>query len=150
MSAEPTPASQAGIRIEENFTELDVPSEGFDGTVDLTGHVADCVSRSTHCRGMASVCVIGSTASVVVMRYEPGAVADLLAVLSRLAPGDMTWQHEITSGDPNGASHLRSTLLGTSVQVPFADGRSMLPPAHRIVLVDFDLRAAVRRVVITT
>jgi secondary thiamine-phosphate synthase enzyme len=131
---------------------LTVSSTGLDSHHDLTDRLAGALRDARAGDGLAGVFAHGSTVGLTIMRYEPGAVQDLLRTLDRLAPenpdGRTRYLHELTTGDPNGFSHLKSSLLGTSVLVPFHDGEISMSPAHRVVLIDFDLTPAERRILV--
>jgi secondary thiamine-phosphate synthase enzyme len=128
--------------------ELHIDSRGGDASYDITDQVTAVLSGLAPDSGVARVCAVGSTVGLTVMRYEPGAVQDLLRVLDTAAPRDRTWEHERTTGDPNGFAHVKCSLMGTGVLVPIRDRRLDMPALHRIVLFDFDLRPASRRVVV--
>ena len=53
---------------------------------DLTEVVAAAVSGSGLSAGIVTVAVVGSTAGVTTIEFEPGAVADFGAMFERLAP----------------------------------------------------------------
>lgn len=53
------------------------------------------------------------------MEYEPGLISDLPAALERLAPKNMPYEHEKRWHDGNGHSHIRASILGPDLAVPF-------------------------------
>jgi secondary thiamine-phosphate synthase enzyme len=57
------------------------------------------------------------------------------------------YEHENTWQDDNGHSHVRASLLGPSLTVPFVEGRLTLGTWQQIVLVDFDTRARNRTII---
>ncbi|MBW5420709.1 YjbQ family protein [Streptomyces sp. BG9H] len=129
--------------------ELTIPSTGLNSHYDITDELTERLRGHGTGDGLAGVFAHGSTVGLTVMRYEPGAVQDLLRALERLAPDDGDrYLHELTTGDPNGFSHLKSSLIGTSVLVPFRGGELGMSATHRVVLFDFDLKPATRRVLI--
>ena len=97
---------------------------------------------------MATVFVVGSTAGITTIEFEPGAVADLNRVFESLAPRDGEYRHHLRWGDDNGSSHARASLLGPSVAVPFADGALLLGQWQQIALFEFDTRARRREIVV--
>src|SRR4051794_18448381 len=100
--------------------------------------------------GVLHLFVVGSTASLTTLEFEPGLVKhDLAALMQKLVPDDARYQHEQTWNDDNGHSHLRSALLGPGLTIPFADGKLMTGEYQQVVLVDFDTRPR-KRVVIGT
>ena len=95
---------------------------------DLTEVVAAAVSGSGLSAGIVTVAVVGSTAGVTTIEFEPGAVADFGAMFERLAPRNGAYLHHERWGDDNGSSHVRAALLGPSLTLPFTDGR--VQPRH--------------------
>ena len=120
-----------------------------DGDIhDLTPKVADLVSAHGFEDGQALVFVSGSTAGLTTIEYEPGLLRDLPDAFERIAPRGIPYKHEEAWHDGNGHSHVRASLLGPSVTVPFQAGRLLLGTWQQIVLVDFDNRPRRREVVV--
>ncbi|MER3469303.1 MAG: hypothetical protein C4314_05040 [Thermoflexus sp.] len=115
---------------------LTVSTGGKDEVVDLTEPVAERVARC----GLRAVFVPGSTAGLTTMEFEPGAVADLQRWFAEMVPADRPYRHNLRWGDQNGHSHLRASLIGPSLTIPFRDGRLLLGTWQQIVLIDFDVR----------
>ncbi len=115
---------------------------------DLTEAVAAAVRQAGARDGLATVFVVGSTAGITTMEFEPGAVADLAELFEELAPRDGDYRHHLTWGDDNGSSHARASLVGPSLSVPFEDGRLLLGTWQQIVLLEFDTRGRTREIVI--
>jgi secondary thiamine-phosphate synthase enzyme len=132
------------------MTEIEVESDGFDASYDVTERIQEALEADRPGAGIVRVCVLGSTVGLTIMRYEPGALEDLLFALRQAAPPDRNYAHFTATGDPNGAAHVKSCLVGTSVMAPYRDGKLLCPDTHRIVLIDFDLRRARRRLYIET
>jgi len=126
----------------------EVRTRGQGDTKDLTREVALAVTRSGAVAGVATVFVVGSTAGVTTIEFEPGAVADLDRAFERIAPRDAEYAHHLRWGDDNGSSHVRAAMLGPSLTVPFADGRLLLGTWQQVVLVEFDTGPRTRQVVI--
>ena len=127
---------------------LTVSSKGETDIVDLTAKVQDVVKRHGFREGQALVFVSGSTAGLTTLEYEPGLLQDLPAAFERLAPRGLRYAHEDTWHDGNGHSHVRASLLGPSLTVPFREGRLLLGTWQQIVLLDFDNRPRKREVVV--
>jgi secondary thiamine-phosphate synthase enzyme len=125
-----------------------VSTRGDDHILDLTGDVQALLTRHKLRRGQALVFVTGSTAGVTTIEYEPGLLADLPAAFERIAPRGAGYRHEEAWHDGNGHSHVRASLLGPSLLVPFEDGRLLLGTWQQIVIVDFDNRPRDRDVVV--
>jgi secondary thiamine-phosphate synthase enzyme len=127
---------------------LTVPSKGDSDVVDLTTKVQELVRRHGFSEGQALVFVSGSTAGLTTLEYEPGLLHDLPAAFERLAPRGLRYAHEDTWQDGNGHSHVRASLLGPSLTVPFREGRLLLGTWQQIVLLDFDNRPRRRELVV--
>jgi len=125
-----------------------VSTRGQGDVHDLTDAVAATIRQAGLPDGLATVFVVGSTAGLTTMEFEPGAVADLGALFERLVPRRADYRHHLTWGDDNGSSHARAALVGPSISVPFEGGQLLLGTWQQIVLLEFDTRGRTREVVI--
>jgi secondary thiamine-phosphate synthase enzyme len=98
--------------------------------------------------GNALVFVVGSTAAITTFEYEPGLVRDVQEMFEKLIPQHKAYAHDATWGDANGFSHLRASLQGPSVIIPFDNAKLMLGTWQQIVLAEFDNRPRKREVVV--
>jgi secondary thiamine-phosphate synthase enzyme len=127
---------------------IEVATKDQGDTQDLTGRVAKAVSESGLTAGIATIFVVGSTAAVTTIEYEPGAVSDFNGLMEELAPRDADYRHHLRWGDDNGSSHVRAALLGPSLTVPFTAEGLTLGTWQQIMLVEFDTRPRRREVVV--
>jgi secondary thiamine-phosphate synthase enzyme len=127
---------------------VSVSTRGDSHMIDLTGRVQEVVDRHGFREGQALVFVSGSTAGLTTVEFEPGLQKDLPAALERLAPRGIAYAHEETWRDDNGHAHVRASILGPSLAVPFREGRLLLGTWQQIVLVDFDTRPRRRDLVV--
>lgn len=127
---------------------LSLQTRGSGHILDITGEVARAVRESRLMEGVVTVFVPGSTASVTTMEFEPGLVKDLEGTFERLAPSGDDYAHHETGGDDNGAGHLRASVVGPGLVVPFASGRLALGTWQQIVFIDHDTRPRSRDVVV--
>ncbi|MBN1895112.1 YjbQ family protein [bacterium] len=134
------------MRILTDFIELS--SRGKSDIVDLTERVQECVGKSGLSEGQVLVFAPGATAGITTLEYEPGLKKDIPEALDRIAPADADYHHNDTWHDGNGHSHVRASLLGPSLAVPFKDGRLLLGTWQQIVLIDCDNRPRSRRIVV--
>lgn len=125
-------------------------TRGNGHILDLTDELLSAVRASGIETGQVTAMVVGSTAALSTLEYEPGLVEhDVVAALEKLAPEDGHYEHEKTWGDDNGHSHVRATLLGPSLALPIAEGGVPLGTWQQVVLMDFDTRPRERRIVLT-
>ena len=118
-------------------------TKGFNDIVDITKEATDFASEFTE--GLLNVFVQGSTLSVTTIEYEEGVVEDLKNAISRIAPEDIEYIHNLKWGDGNGFSHVRSAILGPSISIPINDGLLRLGTWQQIVVIDFDNRPRSRK-----
>jgi secondary thiamine-phosphate synthase enzyme len=90
----------------------------------------------------------GSTAGVSTIEFEPGLLSDIPSMWERIVPRNIPYQHDRTWGDGNGFSHVRASLLGPSLTVPFTGKTLALGTWQQIVVIDFDNRPRSRDVVL--
>jgi len=128
--------------------EIQVATRGNNHVIDITDEVAQAVGRCGLRDGVVTVFHVGSTGGLTTTEFEPGlAEHDIEAAFEKIAPADGRYVHEQTWHDDNGHSHVRASLLGPSLSVPFVAGRLTLGTWQQIILVDFDTRARTRTVI---
>ncbi len=123
-------------------------TEGKDDLIDITDEVISLVKKSGVKEGFGIVFVIGSTASIITMEYEPGLIKDVKELLERIVPESKDYAHNATWNDDNGHSHLRATLLGQSFTFPIEENRPLLGTWQQIVLCESDHRPRERKIII--
>ncbi len=123
-----------------------VSTKGNDAMLDITGSVEQAILESGVVNGVATVFVVGSTAAITTIEYEPGLQQDMATLMERLIPRDAAYAHEARWHDDNGHSHLRASLIGPSLTVPIVNGRMTLGAWQQIILLDFDTRPRTRTV----
>jgi secondary thiamine-phosphate synthase enzyme len=116
---------------------------------DLTGDVQQIVLKSKITNGIVNVSVIGSTAAISTIEFEPGLERDLPELLDRLIPQGRNYGHEQAWHDGNGHSHLQATLLGPSLTLPVSDGQLVVGTWQQVFLVELDIKPRQREVVVT-
>lgn len=126
--------------IAEHHT-IELETEGDDHIVDITDGVQELIAQSGVTVGQAALLILGSTAALTTLEFEPGLVNhDIAAAMERIAPRDGRYLHEETWHDDNGHSHVRASTIGPSLALPIAGGQVPLGTWQQIVLMDFDTR----------
>jgi len=126
----------------------EIATRGQGDAHDITDLVSAAVADSKIAAGVATIFVVGSTAAVTTIEFEPGAVADLNRLFEEVAPRQAEYRHHLRWGDDNGSSHVRAALLGPSLTVPFANAELLVGTWQQIMLLEFDTRPRKREVVI--
>ncbi len=128
--------------------EIHITTQGNTHVINITEDVAEGLKKSGMKEGSVFVFVVGSTAALTMCEYEPGLVTDIKNMFDKLVPKEDTYEHDSTWGDANGSAHLRTSLLGSSLIVPFVKGKFLLGTWQQIILIDFDNRPRERKLII--
>jgi secondary thiamine-phosphate synthase enzyme len=127
---------------------ISLRTSGNVDTLDITKEVARLVARSDLEAGTVTVFCPSSTSGLTTIEYEPGALADLKRMFEELVPSDREYKHNAAWDDGNGHSHMRASLLGPSLTIPFVGKTLTLGTWQQIVYVDFDIRPRERELVV--
>ncbi len=125
-----------------------VSTKGETDIKDITSAVAKIIAKHKFQEGQALVFVSGSTAGITTVEFEPGLLQDLPIAFEKIAPEKEHYFHEDTWHDGNGHSHVRASLLGCSLPIPFANGELTLGTWQQVVLIDFDNRPRDRSITV--
>jgi secondary thiamine-phosphate synthase enzyme len=125
-----------------------ITSKGEDDIIDITEQTSEAIRQSKVKNGIVTLFVSGSTAAVTTIEYEPGLRYDFPKMLSRIAPKDIEYKHDNTWHDGNGHSHVRASLIGPSLTVPFTNGNLMLGTWQQVVFLEMDTRSRDRNVIL--
>ncbi len=128
--------------------KISLKTKGECDIVDITSQVEGQVSEANINSGTVTIFIAGSTAGVSTIEFESGVLSDFQGMWQKSVPRDIPYAHDRRWGDGNGYSHVRASLLGPSMVVPFTDKRLTLGTWQQIVLVDFDNRPRSRQVVL--
>ncbi|MDL1910248.1 YjbQ family protein [Chloroflexi bacterium CFX6] len=115
---------------------------------DITDQVAAQVLQSGLKNGTATVFCPSSTSAVTTIEYESGALSDLKRLFDEIIPPNREYAHNARWGDGNGHSHVRASLLGPSLTIPFVNGELTLGTWQQVIYVDFDNRPRRRELVV--
>jgi len=127
---------------------ISISTQGFSDMKDLTSEVTKKLSDSGLQNGMVNLFVPGSTGGLTTIEYESGLVEDFSELMEKIIPSDVTYHHDARWGDGNGFSHVRASLLGPSLNVPFSSGTLNLGTWQQIVFLDFDNRSRSRTILL--
>ncbi len=119
-------------------TYLKISTKGNTDIIDITQDVQNSLRDCSLREGQIPLFVQGSTGGLTTMEYETNLVKDIKNAFENLAPQNADYAHHITWGDYNGHSHVRASLLGPSLTVPFKEKKLTLGTWQQIVFIDFD------------
>lgn len=130
------------------FTDtISLSTRGHADIQDITAQAQDVLHKYGLKEGSLTLFVPGSTGALTTVEYEPGLLKDLPEAFERLAPSNQRYHHDDTWHDGNGHSHVRASLLGPSLVVPFSAGKLLLGTWQQIVFIDFDNRSRNRSII---
>jgi conserved hypothetical protein TIGR00149 len=124
-----------------------IMTKGEGDIIDLSDKLNSVIRASGLKNGNVTVFVPASTAAVTTIEYEPGLLKDLPNALERIAPRGIEYEHEKAWHDGNGHSHVRASILGQSLTIPFIDGKPVLGRWQQVVLIELDIRDRERTVI---
>ena len=128
--------------------KISLQTKGNCDIIDITPQVEQQVAETDIDSGTATLFVAGSTAGLSTIEFESGLLSDFKGMWERNIPRNIPYDHDQRWGDGNGYSHVRASLLGASLVVPFSGKRLTLGTWQQIVVVDFDNRARSREIIL--
>ncbi len=128
--------------------DIILQTKGNCDILDITSQVMKKVEESGVSNGMVTLFVSGSTAGITTIEHEPRLLSDFKGMWDRVIPQNIPYEHNKTWEDGNGHSHVRASMLGASLTIPFIDKRLTLGTWQQIVFLDFDNRPRSRKMVL--
>lgn len=128
--------------------DISLQTKGNCDILDITAQVAQKVQESGISNGIVTLFASGSTAGIMTIEFEPRLVDDFKNMWDRVVPQNIPYEHNKTWGDGNGHAHLRASILGACLTIPFVNKRLTLGTWQQIVFVDFDNRSRSRKIVL--
>jgi secondary thiamine-phosphate synthase enzyme len=130
---------------------FEVKTRGEDEVIDITSDVRKAASAAGFSNATVTVFVVGSTAAITTIEFEPGLVKDFPKMLEWAAPKEgIEYEHQGRWHDGNGHSHVKASLVGPDLSIPLVDGELALGEWQQVVLVEFDVRPRTRKIVVQT
>ncbi len=127
---------------------ISLKTRGNTDVHDLTGELRKLVAEAGLKSGTVTVFCPSSTSGLTTVEFEPGALADLKRLFDELVPSNREYAHNAAWDDGNGHSHMRASLLGPSLTIPFVEGTLTLGTWQQVIYVDFDIRPRSRELVV--
>ena len=127
---------------------ISISTKGNTDILDITDEVQKKIDLSSFTEGNVLLFISGSTAGLTTIEFEPGLRKDYPAFFEKIIPSNITYQHDKTWHDGNGHSHVRASLQGASLTIPFSNGNLLLGTWQQIILIDFDNRSRNRNITV--
>ena len=127
---------------------LNFPTQGNSDIIDITDDVRKTLDKEDVSKGMIHLFIPGATAALTTIEYEEGIISDIKDAWERIAPCHGFYRHDRDRNDDNSHSHIRASLIGPSISIPFKDKKLTLGTWQRIALIDFDTRPRKREIIV--
>ena len=128
--------------------QISIKTDGEVDIIDITDEIQKSINKSKLKDGIICIFVPGSTGTLTTIEYEPGLMKDLPAALEKIAPKKMYYNHHETWHDDNGHSHVRASLMGPSITVPFRNKKLIHGTWQQIVFVELDTSPRNREIIV--
>ena len=115
---------------------IQVPTTQRDQMVEITDRVRDAVREAGVREGSVLVYVPHTTAGITINENaDPDVVHDMLKQLDEMVP----WRQPFyRHGEGNSASHVKASMMGSSVTVLISEGRLVLGTWQGVWFCEFD------------
>jgi secondary thiamine-phosphate synthase enzyme len=111
--------------------EIIVETQNKRQVIDITKLIEEQLSGD----GLVNVFVKHTTAAVAIADLDPGTDKDLLEAIDSMTP-EVQWRHP--HNPAHFPDHLWSTLLSTSLLLPFKNAKLNLGSWQRLILIELD------------
>lgn len=117
------------------FKEFELNTPKREDFVDITEEVINIVRRGGVKEGICRIFAPHTTAGITINENaDPSVVRDVLNHLRELVPQKPSFSHS----EGNSDAHIKSSLVGTSLDVIVHDGRLMLGTWQGLYFCEFD------------
>ena len=121
--------------MKQAFHTITVSTRGA-GLYEFTDVAAGFVRDAGIEDGLLTCFIRHTSASLTIQENaDPSVLADLSAVLARLAPENAKWTHD-AEGPDDMPAHVRTMLTATSLQIPVLNGEMTLGTWQAIYLIE--------------
>jgi secondary thiamine-phosphate synthase enzyme len=127
---------------------LNLSTKGEIDIIDITEKVEEALKKSKLKNGIINICSLGSTAAITTCEDESGLISDLKTVIEKIIPRHKGYEHDRTLDDGNAHSHLRASLIGSTITVPFVERQLKLGTWQQIIFIEFDNHPRQRKIVL--
>jgi secondary thiamine-phosphate synthase enzyme len=129
-------------------TKFKIKTNGANDIIDITNKINEIIKNEYFSEGNVLIFVPGATAGISTIEYEPGLLVDYPNFMEKIIPASASYRHNETWNDGNGYAHIRATLQGASLTVPFYNSSLTLGTWQQIVLLEFDNRPRNREIIV--
>ena len=116
-------------------SQFSVSTHSSTEMVDITSQVQNEFQRTEIKSGICTVYVPHTTAGITINEgADPAVVRDIVMELNKIVPLQDGYAH----AEGNSAAHIKTSILGSSIQIPVEEGRLTLGTWQSVFLCEFD------------
>jgi secondary thiamine-phosphate synthase enzyme len=114
---------------------INVKTKSRNEFVDITEMVQEVIKDAGVTKGICFLYVPHTTAGITINEgADPSVQRDIINALCRLVPHEMNYSHR----EGNADAHIKSTLVGNSVNVVIDEGKLVLGTWQAVFFCEFD------------
>lgn len=114
---------------------INVKSKTRNEFIDITSFVQDTVKEAGIIKGICCLYVPHTTAGITINEgADPSVQKDIINTLNKLVPYELNYLHR----EGNADAHIKSSIIGNSVNVIIEDGKLLLGTWQSIFFCEFD------------
>jgi len=122
--------------------KLTIKTRGKREVVDITDSVENLLrKRHPDGAGICNLFILHTTAALTTADLDPGTDLDMLDAFEQMVP-KLRYRHP--HNPAHVPDHILSSLIGTSVALPFESGKILLGTWQRVVLIEWTGRVSAR------
>ncbi len=114
---------------------IEVSTTKSKQVIDITDDVEQVIEKQKKQDGICHLFLTHTTAALSTADLDPGTDTDILDALEQVIP-KLNYRHP--HNPAHAPDHIRSTLIGPSLLVPFEDKKLILGSWQRVILLEFD------------
>ena len=129
-----------------NKIQINTNGQGF---YSIQEKIEDFLKTQNKKDGLLNIFIRHTSASLTVTEnYDPDVKKDLLDFYDNLAPQQKTYKHSLEGFDDMPA-HIKNSLLGVSLSIPFENGKLLLGKWQKVYLFEHKISPQTREIVLT-
>jgi len=114
---------------------ISIKSKARTELIDITGQIQQTIASAGVSDGLAFIYVPHTTAGLTINEgADPAVRRDIISVLNEIVP----WEHDYHHLEGNSPAHIKSSLVGSGIQVIFEDRQLCLGTWQKIFFCEFD------------
>ena len=115
--------------------KLKVKSSKNKQIIDITSDIQKVITKRNITEGVCMIFVKHTTASITTANLDPGTDLDFLDAIENIIP-KLKYRHP--HNPKHAGDHIASSIIGSSVNIPFRNGKMVLGIWQKVVLVELN------------